>query len=164
MEEKQAWRAPFILAAMGIAGTLLGAALPHFLALERERTAASRSQKTEAYVGFLTALAKGRVAEPSSQPAGQDGEIANQLKRQYDIEGLAALHRIAIYGDQRVVTTIAAFMRETEALPACGPKWKADFAMWQAMREAAAGRGADVRVDSTDLGVLMLRCKPEAEK
>ena len=183
MENKQSWRGSLILAAVGISGTLLGAIVPHFLTTWRESTAAFQSQQREAYVGYLNALDKERMAklrfeeaaakraeasalkaqdkQKAETRADEDEALANQLSLQFELEAGAALRRVAIYGDERVVAAIAAYSRAASTVANCGPYWKADIAMWQAMREATLGRGRAVNV--RDLAEVALRCKSQPE-
>jgi len=182
MEERQSLRVPLSLAAVGIFGTLLGAVIPQYMTSQRASQAAFLDQQREAYVGFLNALDYDRMArqkrcaaaekrskasalkmrdrEEAEKSAAQDAMKADELETKFEVEGGAALRRIAIYGDERVVSAIAEWSRQTTNLPVCGPHWKADLAVSRAMRDAALGRGRGL--SGADLGELSLFCRPEA--
>ncbi len=184
MEERQNKHLSLSLTAMGILGTLIGALTPQVVTSLRETRASFLAQQREAYVGFLSSLDDARMAGQLRDRAGEerarapkltgkqrtdlekkaadDEATANKLELDFERNGGAALRRIGIYGDKSVVQKIAAWSRESTTLPVCGQHWKADLAMWAAMREAALGAGQSV--SERDLGELTLSCKPDAWK
>ena len=58
----QGWYVSLGLSLVGIVGALGGSALQHWLTLDRERSKVIEERQTEAFVGFLNALDKSRVA------------------------------------------------------------------------------------------------------
>jgi hypothetical protein len=155
MAGSEGWRA-LSLAAVGIAGALLGTAVQHVLSIDRERSRAFEEQQRAAYVSFLDALDKSRVAQ--AEAAAGDTVTARALQTQFELEGGAAFRRIAIYGHKRVVEAIAEWSRQSTTLPPCAPHWRADLEVWQLMRESSLPKGQEV--SARDLGELAMFCKP----
>jgi hypothetical protein len=184
MEEKQNKRISLSLAAMGIAGTLVGALAPQALTSLRETRTAFLAQQREAYVGYLNSLDDARMAvqmkdrakEESSRAAtlpsnerrvlekkaAEDEATANKLNLDFERNGGAALRRIGIYGEKSIVEKIAEWSRRSTTLGVCGQYWKKDLAIWAAMREVALGAGQTV--SERDLGELTLYCRPDEWK
>ena len=156
MAEKQGWYLSLSLSVVGIVGTLLGGALQHYLTLDRERSKAIEERQTEAFVGFLNALDKSRVAKRLEVEGNK--EKAQELETAFELEGGAAFRRIAIYGDKGVVEAAAEWSRQSATLPTCPAHWKADLEVWVSMRKSTLGPGQSV--NPRDLGELALFCKP----
>jgi hypothetical protein len=183
MAERQGWRTSLSLTAVGIVGALLGSAVQQTLTFYRERSTTFQQQQREAYVAFLNAQDKSRMADQLKQEALDEKARASQLKRkdretmeatavrdevkarelrnEFELEAGAALRRIAIYGDKRVVEAIAEYSRQVgRGQQPCGDHWEADFAMYKQMREVSLGRAQTV--SARDLAALSIGCKPVA--
>jgi len=156
MAEGPGWYVSLGLSVVGIAGALLGGALQHYMTLDRERVRAIEERQREAFVGFLNALDKSRVARQLE--AEGDKAKARDLKTAFELEGGAAFRRIAIYGDKGVVKAMAEWSRKSTTLPPCPAHWRADLEVWELMRESSLGSRQGV--SPRDLGELALFCKP----
>ena len=169
MAEKPAW-VSLSVAIIAIAGTLLGATVQHLLSIDRERLERFEATQAEAYLGYMNSLDKSRMArsyreaiansDATTKPA-LDAE-ARKLELEFELEGGAALRRIAIYGDAAVVEAMAAWSRQAFPLPPCGEHWEADLAIWQHMRDSVSGQ--EQRVNGQDLGELALYCRPPSSQ
>ena len=158
MADKQDWGRSLSLAGVGIVGALLGSTAQHFLTLNRDRSRAFEEGQREAYVAFLNALDKSRLAR-QEKAAGRDAD-ARKLEIEFELHGGAALRRIAIYGDKRVLEALAEWSRQSTNLEPCANWWKADLAIWERMREISLGAGQSV--SAGDLAELALFCRPPA--
>jgi hypothetical protein len=158
MAEKQNWRGPLVLALVGIIGAWLGSAVQNFLTLKRERSNALEERQSAAFVDFLSAFEKSRMAR-QWQEAG-DGDKAIALENEYQLEAGAAQRRIAVFGDQKVVEAMAGWFRSytQRPLPRCDEKLSAEFTLWRRMREAVLS--SDDSVSLNDLAEITTHCKP----
>jgi hypothetical protein len=153
MAERQGGHSSLILSAVGIVGALLGGAMQHYLTLDRT----IEERQREAFTGFLNALDKSRVAR-QLEDAGNK-EQASNLNVQFELEGGAALRRMAVYGDKDVVAAVAEWSRSGQTrLAECPAHWKSDLNVWESMRRHSLGRWQSV--SPRDLGELALFCRP----
>src|SRR5262245_20461072 len=152
----QGWYVSLGLSLVGIVGALGGSALQHYLTLDRERGKVIEERQREAFVGFLNALDKSRVARMLE--AKGEKKKALELETEFEVQGGAAFRRIAIYGDKDVVKAIAEWSRQSTRLGPCAGHWKSDLEVWLLMRKGSLGAGQDV--SPRDLGELALFCRP----
>ena len=157
MAEKQGWSVSLSLAVVGILGALLGSSVQHLLSLHRQRTQVFEERRRDAYIAFLNALDKSRVAR-QERTAGHE-EKAQQLETEFELEGGAALRRIAIYGDREVVEAIARYARQIrDPDDSCSTTWQADLAIYERMRNISMGESQ--RVNPRDFAEVALFCTP----
>jgi hypothetical protein len=147
------WVVSIGLAAVGIAGALLGSAVQHVLTLDRERSMATEERQSEAYVALLNAFDMFRMSE--SEKAGGREREADELLRRYELEAGAAVRRIAIFGDKAVVEALAEWYRQ-DGLRPCEAILTPELATWERMRTASLG--ADQDVSPSDLAAVAGRC------
>ena len=155
MSNNSSSRVPLLLAAVGIAGTLLGGTLQHYFALGRDRAKAIEEQRSQAFVDFLNALDKARMA--TTLRSSGDKVKAQELQTEFEVKGGGALRRIGIFAEKEVVEAVATWSR-TVSLPECGPQWMKDLKVWETMRQSLLGSAQ--RVSERDLGELTLFCRP----
>jgi hypothetical protein len=134
METKQTLL-PLALAALGIIGTLLAGSMQHLWVTREKQDQAFEERRRTAYVEFLRALDKPRVADMQNAEADSllaDAEKekkhtrrakdlrnkaqalreeARNLKKEFEQTGGAAVRLIAIYGDKAVVEAYANYSR-----------------------------------------------------
>lgn len=161
MADRQDWGGLRLgLAAVGIVGALLGYGVQHFLSFERERSKAFEDRQSAAYVAFLSAFDKDRMASEEAK-AGNE-KTAAKLKIEYRVEAEAAGRRIAIYGDKEVVKAMADWYRAYRSgnPPPCGKQFSAELRMWERMRDALLVR--DQKVSRADLAAITAAdfCEP----
>ena len=156
MVDSKGWPLALSLAIVGIVGAWLGSAVQHYLSLERERRTAFEERQSDAYVAFLTAFDKYRVAA-DEELAGNSGEAA-ALRRAYELEVGAAGRRIAVFGDGRVVQAMARWHRAYGGggqFP-CDERLSSEVALWEGMRGAVLGRRQSVTTG--DIALITTRC------
>ena len=153
MADKPAWRGSLGFAGIGIVGALLGSTFQHFYSLEQQRKKAFEAHQAEAYLAFLGAFDKFRMSLDARE-AG-DMERADELMEQYELDGSAAVRRISVFGDKRVVEAIAKWYRR-ETLHPCEESLNPELATWKAMRDAALGKSQEV--GASDLAAVVGRC------
>jgi len=141
MADNQEWRVSLTLAGVGILGAVLGSAVTHFLALEGERSKAFEERQAEAFVAFLSAFEKDRMSK-NMRDQGRKTE-AEELKKQYELEAGAAVRRIVVFGDKKVVKAMAEWYRRDNLQP-CEETMNPELAAWKTMREALLREGQEV--------------------
>jgi len=133
MADKPGWRVSLSLAGIGILGALLGSAVQHFYALVREWSKTFEARHADAYVALMDAFDTSRMSR-QAEIEGRRSE-ADELMKQYELGAGAAVRRIAIFGEKRVVEALAKWYR-TNDLPPCVESLKPEIATWQTMRDA----------------------------
>ena len=154
MAENQSWRLSVAVSAVGVIGTLLGFFLQYYLNIDSERRSAIEQRKialeqqqSEAYISFLKAFDKDRTAKR---------EIAEALEREYELEGAAAIRRIALYGDERVVAAMAEWYRHDPRFPPCSKEQAPELMVWTRMRESLR---LVPTVSETDVAAIAAFCR-----
>jgi hypothetical protein len=155
MADNQSWRISLGLSAVGVVGALLGSVLGYSLDLHRERRSAFEQRQNEAYIAFLNAFDEFRVAE-AEKAAGHEKEAAD-LDRKYELEAGAAVRKIAIYGDKRVVKALAGWYRMDPRLYPCDKQSTNELATWEAMRESLWG--GERNVSPSDFTAVAGHCR-----
>lgn len=149
MANNHDWRLSFGISAVGVVGALLGTALQYGLTVRRERTNAFEQKQNDAYLAFLNAFDKSRMAKREA-----DSAKAAQFAREYELEAGIAARRIALFGNKQVVEAMAEWYRhQGTQLPPCNEDDKIELAIWLSMR------GGLAKVDSADLAAVAGRCR-----
>jgi hypothetical protein len=162
-EDKQSHSSILALAgSILIAG--LTASLSYWTSSSADREKALAEQRKEAYVGYISALDKPRVAE-MRLPCDPEKDKLCQLRVDFELQAGASLRRIGLYGDTSVVQATAMYLRKV-GRPGAGPcgadTWKLDLAMYVEMRQSVLGTQD---ASESDLAELLLPCKiPSAAK
>ena len=159
MADKPRWGVSLSLAAMGITGTLLGATVQHFYSTEREQNKAVEERQTQGYVALIDAFDKARVSR--AERAAGHTEEADKLNKEYQLEVGAAVRRILVFGDKRVVEALARWHQRDNPRP-CEASLKPEFETWRAMRETSLG--LQQAVDASDLANLAGKCTLTEER
>jgi len=145
--------------AVSVALAALTAAITYFFTAKVEREKVLTDQRKEAYVGFVSAFDKDRV---SRKGLGCDLEKDKlcPLQLEFQVQGGAAMRRIAIYGDLEVVRAIAKYSRALGRLTEpCPQTWNLDLGMFIEMRKSVLGEHLVSESDLADLAELALPCK-----
>ena len=136
MADSSNWRLSLAVSAIGVLGVLAGGTVQHLFSIDRERSKLFEEREREAYASLLTALEKERLSRAEAE-AGREAS-ALRLKMDYDIEAAAAVRRIAVYGDQRVVMSLATWYEQSPPrLPVCDRNALALVNAAKAMRDAS---------------------------
>lgn len=153
MSDKQGWRLSLGLAGVGIFGAVLGSTVQYFYSLELEQSKAFEERQADAYTDLLNAFDKYRMSQEAQQ-AGRANE-ADELMKEYTLEAGAALRRISVFGDKKVVEAVAGWYRHHPLGP-CDKGLAPELATWKAMRETLLG--AEQEVSNSILAAVAGRC------
>ena len=152
----------------GLVGGIVTASTAHYLGLESSRQELLQIERRSAYVGWLKARQLGvRAAQLREDDAAQlredDNAEAEQLYRQFKLEGPQNLARIGVYGDTKVVESVAEWLRVFETTKPCPPAqgWKQDIAVYQSMRASLMKN--EKTVSDAELSVVIFGCSEPTE-
>ncbi len=149
MANNRDWRLSLGLSAVGVVGALLGTGLQYGLTVHRERTNAFEQKQNDAYLAFLDAFDKSRMAKRERDPAK-----AAQFEREFELEGATAVRKIAVFGNKQVVEAVAEWYRQQGTkFPPCSEEQRTELAIWRAMR------GGLEKVNSADLAAVAGSCR-----
>lgn len=130
--------------------------MQQFLTTDRERSRVFEERERDAYVTFLTALHKSRMA--AVEYKGGHTENARMLNLEYELEATAAVRRIAVYGDERVVKAVARWSRRSPDLLPCDENTRVLVAITKEMRDVTR---PDQSMSEADLAPLAHFCSME---
>ena len=169
MAEKSGLLVSLTVAGVGILGALLGGAAQHFFTVVEEHSKAFEARQAEAYVALGEAFDKPRMSRQQGEETNSSvdpalktwhAQKAAELNLQYELEGGAAVRRITVYGDKRVLQALAEVYRAQGGNKPCNeaekPELSKEVSLWQSMRDVSVGKGQDVSAD--DIAVVALRC------
>jgi hypothetical protein len=153
MADQSNWRLSLAIPAIGVLGVLVGGTLQHLFSIDRERSKVFEEREREAYASLLTALEKERLSRVEEEAGRKDS--AQKLRMEYDIEAAAAVRRIAVYGNESVVTRLTTWYELSPKLPTCDPHALALVAVAKAMRDTSR---PDQSVPMAALSPLVQSC------
>jgi hypothetical protein len=136
----------------------LTASLSYWTSSSADREKALVEQRKEAYVGYISALDKDRVAHMDFKCDLEKDKLC-QLRIDFELQAGASLRRIGLYGDPSVVHATAEYIRKVgrPGAGSCDPStWKLDLGMYLEMRRSVLGRQDASELDLAD---LLLPCK-----
>jgi ATP-dependent Clp protease ATP-binding subunit ClpA len=174
---------PLVISAIGVASVIVGALLGHFLSLKEKRVSLLDDARRQAYVTFLEIREK--PAELTSVEADKGnieveavraesegdkkkakglrvrvGELEKKraaLQEKWVVKSRVAANDIAIYGDSRVVRSLANFYRQAHpSTQPCTKEWVLDVQIYQDMRRSLMPE--EESVSDKDLAELILGC------
>jgi ATP-dependent Clp protease ATP-binding subunit ClpA len=173
---------PLVVAAIGVAGVIVGALLGHFLSLKEKRVSLLDDARRQAYVAFFdsreepaelsSAEDDKKNTEDEAVKAEKDGdknkakelrvrvgELEKKralLQAQWYVKNKVAINNVAIYGDSRVVRSLAEFFRQRHPRGPCYEQWVQDVQIYQDMRRSLMPE--EESVSDKDLAELVLEC------
>ena len=156
-------------AVAALIGAVLGSAVQQYLNINLERMRRFDTWRRDAYVRYLEALEKNRLAESkifaSAAPNLTDASReelrghAARLKDEWEYEQGTATLVLAIFGESEVVHELAEHWRRTENGRRCeGDGWKTNLNFYKKLREKAMV--GEPNLSDSDLAELTIRCTP----